>query len=148
MSSSTIAPWPENTKGGPSQGPSHASPNTVEKILDTINNLVWVLKLTITVTLSPASYPTKETPVTAILPKVTTLGSGLDLVSPQSASNLHSKVLTDCIAAITQWATSVPRSPTTPPPSSFSSLPGDHLPPTPPPLPPKVTPLLLRLTTL
>jgi hypothetical protein len=82
MFSSTIAPWPENTKGGPSQGPSHASPNTVEKILDTINNLVWVLELTITVTLSPTSSPVKEPLATVILPKVTTLGSGLDLVSP------------------------------------------------------------------
>ena len=60
MSSFTIAPWPENMKGGPSQGPSHASPNTVEKILDTINNLVRVLELTITVTLSPAPSPRKS----------------------------------------------------------------------------------------
>jgi len=140
MSSPTIAPWPKNMKGGPSLGPSQASTNTIGKILDTINNLVQILKLTITVTLSPAPLPTKATPATVILPKATMLRSGLDLVSPQSASDLHSKVLTDCIAAIIQWATSVPCTPTIPPPPSLS-LSGDHLPPTPSLLPPKVTPL-------
>jgi hypothetical protein len=80
----------------------------IEKILDTINNLVRVLELTLTLNLSPAPLPpTLPPPATVILPKATTLGSGLDLVSPQSASELHSKVLTDRIASISKWAASV-----------------------------------------
>ena len=87
------------------------APYNVEKILDTINNLVRVLELTLTLNLSPA-LPPPTPPATVILPKATTLGSGLDQVSPQSACDIHSKVLTDRIATITKWATSVSRSPT------------------------------------
>jgi hypothetical protein len=99
------------------------APYNVEKILDTINNLVRVLELTLTLNLSPAPPPPTP-PATVILPKATTLGSGLDQVSPQSACDIHSKVLTDRIATITKWATSVSRSPTIPsaPPTIPSAL--------------------------
>ena len=107
------------------------APYNVEKILDTINNLVRVLELTLTLNLSPAPPPPTP-PATVILPKATTLGSGLDQVSPQSACDIHSKVLTDRIATITKWATSVSRSPTIP---SLSSPSGGSPPPTPSCLP-------------
>ena len=91
----------------------HQAPFNVEKILNTINNLVRVLKLTLMLNLSPAPLPPTPPPTaTVILSKATTLKSGLDLVSPQSASELHSKVLTDCIASITKWAASVSHQPT------------------------------------
>jgi hypothetical protein len=57
------------------------APYNVEKILDTINNLVRVLELTLMLSLSPVPPPPTP-PATVILPKVTTLGSGLDQVSP------------------------------------------------------------------
>jgi hypothetical protein len=68
-----------NIKNGPLLGPFQASANTIKNILDTINNLVQILKLIITLNLPPASFPPpKEPTLTVILPKVTTLGSGLD----------------------------------------------------------------------
>jgi hypothetical protein len=113
------------------------APYNVKKILNTINNLVRVLELTLMLNLSPVpSLPTP--PVTVILPKVTMLRSGLDQVSPQSAREIHSKVLTDRIATITKWAASVSHPPTIPPPSN-------HLGGSPPPTlsrpPLKATPL-------
>jgi hypothetical protein len=113
------------------------APYNVEKILDTINNLVRVLELTLMLNLSPAPPPPTP-PATVILPKATTLGSGLDQVSPQSACDIHSKVLTDRIATITKWATSVSRSPTI---SSLSNPLGGSPPPTPSCLPLTAAPL-------
>jgi hypothetical protein len=85
----------------------------VDKILDTINNLVRILELALMVNLVP-SPPPPTPPATVILPKATTLGSGLDQVSPQSAPELHSQVLTDRIQSITKWAKAVaPTSPLT-----------------------------------
>jgi hypothetical protein len=113
------------------------APYNVEKILDTINNLVRVLELTLMLNLSPAPPPPTP-PATVILPKVTMLGSGLDQVSPQSACNIHSKVLTDHIATITKWATSVSHSPTI---LSLSNHSEGSPPPTPSCSPLKATPL-------
>jgi hypothetical protein len=109
----------------------HQATLNVEKILDTINNLVRILELTLTINLAPSPSPPTP-PVTVILPKATTLGSGLDQVSPQSASELYSKVLTDHITSITKWAKAVtsntpptcmdgPLPPTPPQPSSVTT---------------------------
>jgi hypothetical protein len=80
---------------------SQAPSVTVNKILNTINNLVRVLELVLTLPI--IASPSSPTIATVTLPKVTTLRSGLDPVLPQFASTPHSKVLTnrDCIAAIT-----------------------------------------------
>ena len=80
------------------------APYNIEKILNTINNLVRVLELMLMLNLSPVPLPPTPPPtMTVILPKVTTLGSGLDPVSLQSASEIHSKVLTDCICYAPGW---------------------------------------------
>jgi len=88
----------------------HQATLNVNKILDTINNLVRILELTLTINLAPPPSPPAP-PATVILPKATTLGSGLDQVLPQSASELHSKALTDRIASITKWAKAVTPNP-------------------------------------
>jgi hypothetical protein len=82
------------------------SPYNVEKVLDTINNLMRVLELMLTLSIPPTIPPPAPTPAAVILPKATMLGSGLDQVSPQHASNLHSKVLMDHITNISSWAAS------------------------------------------
>jgi hypothetical protein len=92
----------------------HQATLNVEKILDTINNLVRILELTLTINLVPSPSPPTP-PATVIPPKVTMLGGGLDQVSPQSASELHSKVLTDRIASITKWAKAITPNPPPPP---------------------------------
>jgi hypothetical protein len=100
----------------------HQATLNVEKILDTINNLVRILELTLTINLAPPPSPPTP-PATVILPKATTLGSGLDQVSPQSASELHSKVLTDRIQSITKWAKAVTPTPTPSPTRSEAITP-------------------------
>jgi hypothetical protein len=112
----------------------HQATLNVKKILDTINNLVRILELTLTINLIPSPSPPTP-PATVILPKATMLGSGLDQVLPQSASELHSKVLTDCITSISKWAKAV--TPNSPPTRADGPLP-----PTPPQLSSVMTPPL------
>jgi len=58
------------------------SPYNVEKVLNTINNLMRVLELTLTLSIPPTIPPPAPAPAAVILPKATMLGSGLDQVSP------------------------------------------------------------------
>ena len=121
--------------------PQPSTPYNIEKVLDTINNLVRVLELTLTLSINPTTPAPAPTPATVILPNVTMLRSELDQVSSQSTSDLHSKVLIDHITSISKWATSMSHLPT-------NSSPSNHLDSSSPPtlslLPPKVNQQTLK----